>query len=182
MDHLQKIIEDIETHSVEGIKECFANGIDPNMYYKDEPLIYELTSEYARGPRFKECVKAFVDHGLVFEDKILLAVLSDNASDLDSELKKDPKSIEKKYSLRCAYTPLFEASLLHICAEFNHVSCAEILVKLDEHGIDELWRTDTHFSYRKSKHRSLCRYDELSFIKISRSEDHGGGLDLGEGL
>jgi len=142
MDYLQKIIEDIETHSVEGIKECFAYGIDPNMYYKDEPLIYELTSEYARSPRFKECVNVFVDHGLVFEDKILLAVLSDNASGLDSELKKDPKAIEKKYSLRCAYTPLFEAGLLHICAEFNHVSCAEVLVRLgadinSKAGVDE---------------------------------------------
>ena len=25
--------------------------------------------------------------------------------------------------------PLYEASLLHICAEFNHVSCAKILVR-----------------------------------------------------
>ena len=122
MDYLQKIIEDIETHSVEGIKECFAHGVDPNVHFKGEPLINELTSEYARGPRFKECVKAFVDHGLVFEDRTLLAVLSDNASDLDSELKKDPGAIEKKYTLRCAYTPLFEASLLHICAEFNHLN------------------------------------------------------------
>ena len=144
MDYLKKIIEDIETHSVEGIKECFAYGIDPNMYYKGEPLIYELTSEYARGPRFKECVKAFVEHGLVFEDGTLLAVLLDNPEALDSELKKDPGAIEKKYSLRCAYTPLYEVSLLHICSEFNHVSCAEILVKrgvdinskagVDEHG------------------------------------------------
>ena len=133
MNYLQKIIEDIETHSVEGIKECFANGIDPNMYYKGEPLIYELTSEYARGPRFKECVKAFVDHGLIFEDRTLFAVLSDDAEALDAELKSDPQAIEKKYSLRCAYTTLFDASLLHICAEFNHVSCAEVLVR---RGID----------------------------------------------
>src|SRR6187402_2547618 len=108
MNYLQKIIEDIETHSVEGIKECFANGIDPNMYYKGEPLIYELTSEYARGPRFKECVKAFVDHGLIFEDRTLFAVLSDDAEALDAELKSDPQAIEKKYSLRCAYTTLFD--------------------------------------------------------------------------
>ena len=144
MDHLKKIIQDIETHSVEGIKECFAQGIDPNDDFRGELLIYELTSEYTRGPRFKECVKAFVDHGLVFEDKMLLAVLSDNAEALDSELKKNPQAIEKKYSLRCAYTPLFEASLLHICAEFNHVSCAEVLIRrgadinskagVDEHG------------------------------------------------
>lgn len=133
MDYLNKIVEEIEMHSVEGIKECFAHGIDPNMYYKDEPLIYELTSEYTRSPRFKECVKAFVDHGLIFEDRTLLAVLSDNAFDLDAELKRNPRAIEKKYSLRCAYTPLFDASPLHICAEFNHVSCAEVLVR---HGAD----------------------------------------------
>ena len=94
MDYFQKIIEDIETHSVEGIKECFANGVNPNDHYKGEPLIYELTSEYARGPRFKECVKAFVDHGLVFEDKILLSVLSDDAPTW-IRIKKDPRQLRK---------------------------------------------------------------------------------------
>lgn len=133
MDYLQKIIEDIELHSVEGIKECFSNGVNPNDQYKGEPLIYELTSEYARGPKFKECVRAFADHGLVFEDKILLSVLLDDASALDLRLIKKPEAVQNKYSLRCAYTPIYEASLLHICAEFNHVSCAEILVK---HGAD----------------------------------------------
>ena len=142
MDYLQKIIGEIEEHSVEGIKECFANGVSPNDHYKGEPLIYELTSEYARGPKFKECVKAFVEHGLIFEDKILLSVLSDDASALDVLLKKDSEAIKRKYSLRCAYTPLDEASLLHICAEFNHVSSAKVLVKYGadintKAGVDE---------------------------------------------
>jgi len=142
MDYLGKIIEDIEMHSVEGIKECFANGVNPNDHYKGEPLIYELTSEYARGPKFKECVRVFVDHGLVFEDKILLSVISDDAPALDLQIKKDPEAIRRKFSLRCAYTPLYGASLLHICAEFNHLSCAEILVKQGadinaKAGIDE---------------------------------------------
>lgn len=129
MSYLQKIIGEIEEHSVEGIKECFANGVNPNDDFKGEPLIYELTSEYARGPKFKECVRAFVDHGLVFEDKILLSVLLDDAPVLDLQLKKDPEAVRRKFSLRCAYTPLYEASLLHICAEFNHVSCAKMLVR-----------------------------------------------------
>ena len=142
MDYLGKIIEEIEMHSVEGIKECFANGVNPNDHYKGEPLIYELTSEYARGPKFKECVRVFVDHGLVFEDKILLSVLLDDAPALDLQIKKDPEAIRRKFSLRCAYTPLYGASLLHICAEFNHVSCAEVLVKYGADinartGIDE---------------------------------------------
>ena len=133
MDYLQKIIEEIETHSVEGIKECFENGVNPNDHYKGAPLIYELTSEYARGPKFKECVKAFVDHGLVFEDKVLLSVLLDDAPALDLLVKEDSEAGRRKFSLRCAYTPLYEASLLHICAEFNHVPCAGVLVK---HGAD----------------------------------------------
>lgn len=129
MDYLQKLIGDIEIHSVEGIKECFSNGVSPNDLFRGEPLIYELTSEYARGPKFKECVKAFVDHGLDFSDKILLSVLLDDTTTLDSLLGMDRNAVTKQYSLRCAYTPLYKASLLHICAEFNHLSCADLLVK-----------------------------------------------------
>ena len=129
MDYFQKIIGDIELHSVQGIKECFSNGVDPNDLFRGEPLIDELTSEYTRSPRFKDCIRAFVDHGLKFEDKILLSVLLDDAASLDSYLSANRNAIGNEYNLRCAYTPLHKVSLLHICAEFNHVSCAEVLVK-----------------------------------------------------
>ncbi len=133
MDYLNKIIGEIETHSVEGIKECFANGLDPNVYFNNEPLIYELTSEYLRSSRFKDCVKTFMNYGLVFDDELLLSVLSDDAQSLENKLRDKPEIVDKRYSLRCAFTPLHEVTLLHICAEFNHVSCAEVLVK---HGAD----------------------------------------------
>lgn len=175
MDYLQKIIGDIEEHSVEGIKECFANGVNPNDHHKGVPLIYELTSEYARGPKFKECVRAFVDQGLVFEDKILLSVLLDEANALDLRLEKDPEAAKRKYSLRCAYTPLFEASLLHICAEFNHVSCAEVLVKhgadvnakagIDEHGFGG--QTPIFHTVNQNQDRSR---DMLNYL-LSKSAD-----------
>ncbi len=144
MNYLDKLIGDIEGHSVEGIKECFENGISPNDHFRNEPLIYELTSEYLRGPRFKECVKAFVDYGLIFEDKILLAVLSDDASSLEQTLNDNPEAINRRYTLRSAFTPLYDTTLLHICAEFNHLDCAKVLVNkgadinaragLDENG------------------------------------------------
>lgn len=129
MDYLEKIVGDIEEHSVDGIIECFKNGIDPNNQFKNEPLIYELTSEYLRGPRFKDCVRAFVEHGLIFEDKVLLSVLLDDASALEELLKKNANAINKPYTLRCAFTPLHEVSLLHVCAEYNHVQSAEVLMK-----------------------------------------------------
>jgi hypothetical protein len=133
MDYLHKLIIQIELHDVEGIKECFSHSVSPNDYFRGEPLIYELTSEYLRTPRFKDCVQAFVDYGLGFEDKILLSVLLNDAESLDYHISNKPKIVSKTYTLRCAYTPLFEATLLHICAEFNHLSCAEVLVK---HGAD----------------------------------------------
>jgi hypothetical protein len=126
MDLLDDIILQIELHSVEGISRCFEQGLDPNIVFRNAPLIYELTSEYARTPRFRDCVKTFVDFGLEMEDKALLAVLLDDSTTLETLVSRDV--LEKKYSLRCAYTPMDEVSLLHICAEFNHINCARVLV------------------------------------------------------
>lgn len=133
MDYFHKLVEEIELHSVEGIRECFSNGVSPNDFFRNQPLIYELTSEYTRSPRFKDCVRAFVDFELDFKDKILLSVLLDDAQSLDAHLKDNPEAVRKEYTLRCAYTPLYKVNLLHICAEFNHVRSAEVLVK---HGAD----------------------------------------------
>src|SRR5438874_10795413 len=81
---------------------CFENEVNPNDYYKNEPLIYELTSEYMRSSRFKDCVKAFVEYGLNFEDKILLSVLLDDAKSLDDQLSNNHEAISRKYTIRCA--------------------------------------------------------------------------------
>jgi len=175
MDYLEKIVGEIEEHSVEGIKECFANGVSPNDFFNNQPLIYELTSEYGRTPRFKECVKVFVEQGLEFDDKILLAVLLDDADSLAAQLKGNPGTIRKTYTLRCAYTPLYKVSLLHICAEFNHVSCAEVLVRhgVDingKAGVDELGfggQTPIFHTVNQNSNNSM---DMLNFL-LSRSAD-----------
>lgn len=127
------IITLLELHAVDGIRNCFEHGLEANSLHNGQPLIYELLSEYTRSPRFNDCVKAFVDAGLRFDDRALLAVLLNNAVMLEEELKKDPSIPSKRISFRAAYTPLEETTLLHVCAEFNHVACAEILVK---HGAD----------------------------------------------
>lgn len=133
MDYLQKLIGEIEVHSVEGIKECFENGISPNDYLKGRPLIHELITEYSRGPKFRECFKVFVNYGLKFDDQILLAVFLDDSISLDALLDNNKEAVKNVYTFDCAFTPLYKASLLHICAEYNHLACAKILVK---HGAD----------------------------------------------
>lgn len=133
MNPVQNIINEFEIHSASGIKECFENGVDPNQVVNGRPLIYELINMYLRSPRFKDCIQAFVDHGLQFDDKLLLAVLLDDGITLGKLLSDNKDLVQKKYSLDSTFTPLYETSLLHICAEYNHLACAKILVK---HGAD----------------------------------------------
>jgi hypothetical protein len=89
-------------------------------------------------------MQTLVEKGLQFEDTILLAVLTDDAVSLDQQLSAKPEAIKNKYTFQCTFTPLIDASLLHLCAEYNHTACANILLKngadvntqagLDEHG------------------------------------------------
>jgi hypothetical protein len=133
MNYLGKIITAFELHDAEAIKDCFENGINPNGIEKGKPLFYELINMYTRGPLFAACVRVFVDYGLQFEDKPLLAVLSNDDELLDKYLSQNPTVLTTKYTFECAFTPIFEASLLHICAEYNHLACAKVLAK---HGAD----------------------------------------------
>lgn len=142
MDLVNQILGEFEIHSTEGIKRCFAQGLDPNMDYQGQPLFYALVNMYLRSPEFKHCVRAFVDHGLTFDDPALLAVFLDDADTLESLIENDRSVLIKRYTLDCTFTPLSQATLLHICAEYNHVQCARVLVKhgLDVHvraGVDE---------------------------------------------
>jgi hypothetical protein len=92
MNYSEEVIHQIELHSPEGIKECFSKGVSPNDDFKGQPLIYELISEYTRSPRFKDCVRVFVDHGMRFEDEILLSVLLDDAASLEKTTQPGSRS------------------------------------------------------------------------------------------
>lgn len=175
MDYSQKIFIDFELHSVDGIQECFDNGLNPNAIVNDKPLIEGLINMYARGPLFKECIKVFVNNGLEFEDKVLLAVLLDDAATLDTQLSENKEALQKKYSFDSTFTPLFEVSLLHICAEYNHLSCAKILVK---HGADVNTKAGfdengfgghTPIFHTVNQHANLC-IDILNYF-ISQKAD-----------
>ncbi|MDN3657939.1 ankyrin repeat domain-containing protein [Ferruginibacter paludis] len=133
MDYLREIIINFELHSVEGINSCFKKGVNPNEMADGKPLIYSLINMYTRGPLFKECIRAFVEYGVDFEDKILLSVLLDDATALNMQLNEDKAALLKRYPFDCTFTPLREASLLHICAEYNHLASAKVLV---QHGAD----------------------------------------------
>ena len=133
MDYLQKILAAFENHSPEEIKDCFDHGISSNAILNGKPIFMEMVNMYLRSPRFKDCIQVFIDHGLIFDDKVLLAVLSDDGQKMKNFISDNPAIIEKRYSLDCTFTPLTDVSLLHICAEYNLVQVARVLL---EHGAD----------------------------------------------
>lgn len=128
MDYLKETVIAIELHDVERMRICFENGINPNDIYKGRPLIEELISEYTRTPRFKDCVRAFVDFGLVFDNEALLAVLLDDETRLKNIITKTPETVDMRCSFKNAYTQCIDISLLHVCSEFNHLNCAKVLI------------------------------------------------------
>lgn len=169
MDYYKKILDDFEVHAVSGIRDCIKNGVDPNAIVNGKPLIYELIDMYLRGPQFKECIKVFVDHGLKFPDKLLLAVLLDDAVTLDAQLEANKDLVNKRYSFMGTFTPLYDVTLLHICAEYNHLNCAGILVKygadinakagLDENGFGG----HTPVFHTVNQHQNVC-IDMLNYL------------------
>ena len=122
----------IELHSPEGIK-SYLSELNSKEISNSKHLIYHLISEYTRSPRFKDCVKVFIEFGIRVDDKVLESVLIDDDASLKSMIKSDPEIVNRTFSLKSAYTPLSKVSLLHICAEFNHINCAKVLV---ENGVD----------------------------------------------
>ena len=127
MDLLRDIAYHIELHSEDGIRECFEKGLDPNASFQGKPLFDLLLGMYTRSPRFKACVRAFIRAGLKFDNPLLLSVLADDAEELGRLLANRPDAVSTAVTLPCAYTPLRQVSLLHVCAEFNHVTTAMVL-------------------------------------------------------
>jgi len=177
MDNVAEILIAFELHSVEGIKAGFAKGVDPNMEYEGKPLVYALINMYARGPFFRSCLKEFVDHGLNFPDKVLLAVLLDDAASLEIELAAKKDAMQLRYSFDCTFTPLREATLLHICAEYNHKAAAIVLVQhgadvnavagIDENGFGG----QTPIFHTVNQHDNKC-LDMMQFLLANKADLH----------
>jgi hypothetical protein len=134
MPNYTEILYAAEIHGVDEIKAYFNKGGSPNEVHDGMPVFTMMVEMYARGPRFKDCVQAFIDAGLEYKDKALLAVLAHNEEMLKQALNADVSTVDKTYLLyNNTYTPLTGGTLMHFCAEYNSLACAKILL---EQGAD----------------------------------------------
>ena len=88
---------------------------------------------YLRSAKFEECLRVMLKAGAKIANPVFEAVLLDDDRKLRQLLRSDPRAVFQKIGIPCAFTSLKGASLLHVCAEYNRVKCARVLLKT---GVD----------------------------------------------
>lgn len=172
------ILIQFELHSPEGIRRCLMNQpvvVDP---IAGENLILALASEYTRSLRFSECVRVCTSSGLRVLDPLLMAVLKNDAGELKQYLTETGDRLQDRFTMRCAYTPLTDVNLLHICAEFNHVSCAEVLLEMGADVNAPAGVDDFGFGGQSPIFHTVNQNGNQSADMMHVLLDHGARLDI----
>jgi len=117
-----------ETHSTARIQEALDAGVDVNGLIGGKTPLTCLVEMYFRSPKFSDCVRCLTEAGARCTDSSLIAVLLDDADLLRAELRKNPSFARRQIDLRCAFTPLLGATLLHVAAEFGLLQSATALL------------------------------------------------------
>lgn len=128
-----------EEHSPDRIRELLAAGVSPTEPINGTRPIDSLIGMYLRSPRFAECLQVMLDAGAGIDDPLLRAVLLDDDSAMRELVARSSESLTKNLNLLGAFTCCRGVSALHICAEFNSVRCARVLL---ESGADANARAD----------------------------------------
>ncbi|MDX2149928.1 MAG: ankyrin repeat domain-containing protein [Bryobacteraceae bacterium] len=133
MSREAKLLEAFETHSPDAIRDLLAGGLSPTELIDGKRPIDCLIEMYARSSKFAACLRVMLDAGATVGDPLLEALLLDDAAALRKLLAASPDGIGRKLSPLCAYTSCRGVTPLHICAEFNSLRCARVLL---ENGAD----------------------------------------------
>jgi Ankyrin repeat len=152
-----------ESHSTEKIQEALAAGIDVNGLLDDKTPLTLLVEMYLRSPKFSDCVRCLMQAGARCSDIGFRAVLLDDAELLRAELRRNPSLIHHRVDIRCAFTPLLGATLLHVAAEFGLLRAVAALLEagadveakaaVDDYGFNG----HTPIFHTVCQHRNHCQ-------------------------
>jgi hypothetical protein len=120
------LLEAFELHSEAGIRRALATGVSVTALIDGKRPIDLLIEMYTRSTAFAPCLQVLLDAGAALGDPLLEAVLLDAPSRL-------PDDIHCRLSFLNGYTACRGVTALHVCAEFNSVHCARVLL---ERGAD----------------------------------------------
>lgn len=122
---MSALIDAFETHDVAAIRKALADGTDPNTPIGGKTPFVRFYEMYTRSPRFADALRVLMDAGAQSPDPLLTPLLLDDADALSQNLRQ---VLEHRFNLDCAYTSLNGVSALHVCAEYNSVNSAQLLL------------------------------------------------------
>jgi len=167
-----------ETHSTEKIQEALTAGVEVNGLWGDKTPLTLLVEMYFRSPKFSDCVRCLIEAGARCSDIGLLAVLLDDAELLDAELRKDPFLILRQVDIRCAFTPLLGASLLHVAAEFGLVRAAAALINAGANVEAKAGVDDYGFNGQTPIFHTVCQNRNHCQPVMRLLLEHGAKADI----
>ncbi|MEZ5285999.1 MAG: ankyrin repeat domain-containing protein [Vicinamibacterales bacterium] len=118
-----------EHHDAPGLLALVESGFDANAPLGGKRPMEWLLEMYTRSERLPACVRVLTDAGAQLPDPALGPVLTNDAVALRAWLAGDPAAVRRRMTVSSAFTPLDQATLLHVAAEFGHADAARVLLE-----------------------------------------------------
>ena len=122
-----------ELHDTQRIRKALDAGASPSAPLNGKRPIDWLISMYTRSPNFAACLRTMIAAGATVGNELVEAALLDDDDTLRQIVQQNPSRAQERVVVESAYTSLRDVSLLHVCAEFNSVRCAKVLL---DAGVD----------------------------------------------
>jgi hypothetical protein len=183
------LLEAFDLHDPQGIRKALGSGASATAPLNGKRPIDWLISMYTRSPKFGACLQAMLDAGATLGNELVEAVLLDDEDALRKNIQQDPGRVRERVDVESAYTSLRGVSALHVCAEFNAVRCARVLLNA---GVDVNVRAEvdgdglgghTPLFHTVNSNQNYCRPMMDLLLDAGADVDvHLRGLVWGEGM
>ena len=118
-----------EEHCLDGIEKALAAGASATEPIKGQKPIDCFIAGYLRTPRFAECLRLLMGAGATIDDPLVEAVLLDDEAKLQKHIgAHGTDELTRKLTVPSAFTSCAGITALHLCAEFNSVRSATVLI------------------------------------------------------
>ena len=87
-----------------------------------------LLEMYTRSDRLPACLRVLLDRGATLPDPRLEPVLLNEPAAVTAAAAADPGYVRHRLSMRSAFTPLDDVTLLHVASEYGHAAAASALI------------------------------------------------------
>lgn len=117
-----------EVHSPGDIRTLLRAGVSPVKPIGGKKPIDILIEMYLRSSAFADCLRVMLEAGATIDDPLVLAVLLDDDAAVRQLAAAPGQQLDRRLHVVTAFTSCLGVSALHLCAEFNAVRCAAVLL------------------------------------------------------